>query len=97
MFDEKVPKPDLSFFGKDTDFFDTDSTDKKDFEDKEYPKFVADFLTETLGEGGFTDEMLKVLSEADLNQLVRDLQQTIGNSITKKQIQTGIKLLTGAK
>jgi len=97
MFDEKVPKPDLSFFGKDTDFFDTDSTDKKDFEDKEYPQFVANFLTETLGEGGFTDEMLKALSDADLNQLVRDLQQAIGNSITKKQIQTGIKLLTGAK
>ena len=96
LIKEKLPKPDLSFFGKDADFFDLDSTDRKQFEDREYPKFVAQFLTDTLGEGGITSEMLKAIDQADFNQLIRDIQAVIGSNITAKQIQTGINQFIGA-
>ena len=93
---EQLPKPDLSFFGKDADFFDLDSTDRKQFEDREYPKFVAKFLTDTLGEGGITAEMLEAIDQADLNQLIRDIQAVIGSNITATQIQKGINQFIGA-
>ena len=93
---EQLPKPDLSFFGKDADFFDLDSTDRKQFEDREYPKFVAKFLTDTLGEGGITAEMLKAIDQADLNQMIRDIQAVIGSNITATQIQKGINQFIGA-
>ena len=93
---EQLPKPDLSFFGKDADFFDLDSTDRKQFEDREYPKFVAKFLTDTLGEGGITAEMLEAIDQADLNQMIRDIQAVIGSNITATQIQKGINQFIGA-
>ena len=96
LIKEQLPKPDLSFFGKDADFFDLDSTDRKQFEDREYPKFVAKFLTDTLGEGGITSEMLKAIDQADLNQLIRDIQAVIGSNITATQIQKGINQFIGA-
>ena len=92
---EQLPKPDLSFFGEDTTFA-FDSTDRKNFEDKEYPKFVANFLTETLGEGGITAEMLEAIDQADLNQMIRDIQAVIGSNITATQIQKGINQFIGA-
>ena len=96
LIKEQLPKPDLSFFGKDADLFDLDSTDRKQFEDREYPKFVAKFLTDTLGEGGITAEMLEAIEQADFNQLVRDIQAVIGSNITAKQIQNGINQYIGA-
>ena len=96
LIKEQLPKPDLSFFGKDADLFDLDSTDRKQFEDREYPKFVAKFLTDTLGEGGITAEMLKAIDQADLNQMIRDIQAVIGSNITAKQIQKGINQYIGA-
>lgn len=96
LIKEKLPKPDLSFFGEDATFGNLDSTDRKIFEDKEYPKFVANFLTETLGEGGITAEMLKAIDQADFNQLIRDIQAVIGSNITAKQIQNGINQFIGA-
>ena len=95
LIKEQLPKPDLSFFGKDTTFA-FDSTDRKTFEDKEYPKFVAKFLTDTLGEGGITKEMLEVIDQADLNQMIRDIQAVIGSNITATQIQKGINQFIGA-
>ena len=96
LIKEQLPKPDLSFFGKDADLFDLDSTDRKQFEDKEYPKFVAKFLTDTLGEGGITAEMLEAIDQADLNQMIRDIQAVIGSNITATQIQKGINQFIGA-
>tara|TARA_Y100000401_G_scaffold46641_1_gene35848 strand:- start:3816 stop:4169 length:354 start_codon:yes stop_codon:yes gene_type:complete len=96
LIKEQLPKPDLSFFGKDADLFDLDSTDRKQFEDREYPKFVAKFLTDTLGEGGITAEMLKAIDQADLNQMIRDIQAVIGSNITATQIQKGINQFIGA-
>ncbi len=96
LIKEQLPKPDLSFFGKDADLFDLDSTDRKQFEDREYPKFVAKFLTDTLGEGGITAEMLEVIEQADLNQMIRDIQAVIGSNITATQIQKGINQFIGA-
>ena len=95
LIKEQLPKPDLSFFGKDTTFA-FDSTDRKNFEDREYPKFVAQFLTNTLGEGCITAEMLEAIEQADFNQLVRDIQAVIGSNITAKQIQNGINQYIGA-
>ena len=63
---------------------------------KEYPKFVANFLTETLGEGGITKEMLEAIDQADLNQMIRDIQAVIGSNITATQIQKGINQFIGA-
>jgi hypothetical protein len=96
LIKEQLPKPDLSFFGKDATFGNLDSTDRKIFEDKEYPKFVAKFLTDTLGEGGITAEMLEAIDQADLNQLIRDIQAVIGSNITATQIQKGINQFIGA-
>ena len=96
LIKEQLPKPDLSFFGKDADLFDLDSTDRKQFEDREYPKFVAKFLTDTLGEGGITSEMLEAIDQADLNQMIRDIQAVIGSNITLTQIQKGINQYIGA-
>ena len=96
LIKEQLPKPDLSFFGKDTSLTNVDSTDRKIFEDKEYPKFVANFLTETLGEGGITKEMLEAIDQADLNQMIRDIQAVIGSNITATQIQKGINQFIGA-
>ena len=78
------------------DRFDLDSTDRKQFEDREYPKFVAKFLTDTLGEGGITAEMLEAIDQADLNQMIRDIQAVIGSNITATQIQKGINQFIGA-
>jgi hypothetical protein len=96
LIKEQLPKPDLSFFGKDATFGNLDSTDRKIFEDKEYPKFVAKFLTDTLGEGGITAEMLEAIDQADLNQMIRDIQAVIGSNITATQIQKGINQFIGA-
>lgn len=96
LIKEQLPKPDLSFFGKDATLGNLDSTDRKIFEDKEYPKFVANFLTETLGEGGITAEMLEAIDQADLNQMIRDIQAVIGSNITATQIQKGINQFIGA-
>ena len=40
--------------------------------------------------------MLKVIEQADFNQLVRDIQAVIGSNITAKQIQKGINQYIGA-
>ena len=95
LIKEQLPKPDLSFFGKDTSLLNVDSTDKKIFQDREYPKFVAKFLTDTLGEGGLTREMLEAIDQADLNQMIRDIQASIGSGITATQIQKGINQFIG--
>jgi len=95
LIKEQLPKPDLGFFGDDTTLLNVDSTDRKIFEDREYPKFVAKFLTDTLGEGGITAEMLKAIDQADFNQLIRDIQAVIGSNITAKQIQKGINQFIG--
>ena len=96
LIKEQLPKPDLGFFGDDTTLLNVDSTDRKIFEDREYPKFVAKFLTDTLGEGGITAEMLKAIDQADFNQLIRDIQAVIGSNITATQIQKGINQFIGA-
>ena len=95
LIKEQLPKPDLSFFGKDTSLLNVDSTDKKIFQDREYPKFVAKLLTDTLGEGGLTREMLEAIDQADLNQMIRDIQASIGSGITATQIQKGINQFIG--
>ena len=96
LIKEQLPKPDLGFFGDDTTLLNVDSTDRKIFEDREYPKFVAKFLTDTLGEGGITAEMLEAIDQADLNQMIRDIQAVIGSNITATQIQKGINQFIGA-
>ena len=96
LIKEQLPKPDLGFFGDDTTLLNVDSTDRKIFEDREYPKFVAKFLTDTLGEGGITKEMLEAIDQADLNQMIRDIQAVIGSNITATQIQKGINQFIGA-
>lgn len=97
MFKEQIPKPDLGFFGDDTTLLNVDSTDRKIFEDKEYPKFVTQFLTDNLGEGAITAEMLEAIEQADLNEILLNIQSAIGSGITIKQIQKGINEYIGVK
>ncbi len=78
-----LPEGDFSWFGKDTDFWDLDSTDKKEFFEKEIAPVVTKYLEQVFkGVELNKDFIEKGLTQDELDTMVADLAKTFKVSVT---------------
>lgn len=78
-----LPEGDFSWFGKDTDFWDLDSTDKKEFFEKEIVPAVTKYLEQVFeGVELNKDFIEKGLTQDELDTMVADLAKTFKVPVT---------------
>ena len=78
-----LPEGDFTWFGKDTDFWDLDSTDKKEFFEKEIVPAVTKYLEQVFeGVELNKDFIEKGLTQDELDTMVADLAKTFKVPVT---------------